>query len=1206
MKSNHNLGADITYKLIDSSIGRYRFTVSLYRNCGGIQFTNEVLEIRKSGFSGSVPMTLTYREEVTPMCKVPDVATNPITNCTSVGNYYGMERCVFQVDYTIGKNIGWAYVGWQSCCRSSSINSISSAGSNSMWIQAAFNTDYVNHSPVFTTEPIPYWCRLRESSYNIGAVDSFDAKYISINGKSVLKDSFQFQLYAPFTSESPTSNIFNGNPTILYNSSLYPTNFLYTTNGVNFNPYNGSITCIPSITQDAVMAMAVSEYRAVPNPNGIGYTRVKIGYVARDIQFTVRDVCDNLTNFSLIKDSSNVDTLLSNTEANTCASIGNKLMLKVVGPVGQYLKIKDKSYIDTSLIKNYQVSVQTNRVGNTDTSYIKILFDKTVSIKDYRFLFKAYYCSSTGYSMDRFIPITINFKSDVVSFQEDTIYTCLGGNLVRLGAYNATQLSWTPQTGIVSATSDSSWIYVAPNTSRMYYANNLASNAICKINDSVFVKVDSCASISGFVFLDVNKNCVKDTLEPILDSQAISIFAQSSGYQASLLTNSAGHYTVFPAANSNYLFKNSNLFFNCSASPSEYPTSIGFTAISKDIPVKDTCVVSNFQSIILQNEACIDDSFKVKINFYKTFGNLKAKIFYGDGDSTMLNWGVHSGNNSQIFSHKYHTTNSFTITIKWYDIDNHLLSTNTINGIKISSCIEGLVFYDMDTTCIYNSTKDTLCRNCHIKVKNLSNSATRSYFSDVNGKFVSPIDLNTNYEIECFEILNCNGGLRKINMPAFTNDTFLKRNIAIRADSMNSTLILNRVGSVSNTGYLNIKLNKSTYNIIGNIPTSYVVTLPAKCSYLYSSSNATTTQAGSQLFVNTNSPNSVDVYLKFDSLISTDTLCFHVKLNKLLNESNLSDNEITFCAPANTSYDPNNKLVAINSNISPNKFTNREDYISYTINFQNTGNAVARDIYLTDKIDTRLDLSTLKIIDNSHAMSVTLDDNRMLKFEFKNIMLIDSVTNANESKGFVCFMIKPIDTLNLNETITNTANIYFDFNSLIITNTAISQYVKIDTIAVIPKYTLSLSVNPANAGNVSGQDSYTKNSIVSINASANTGYIFKDWTENGIFISNSTQFSFPMQKDRNLVANFIANTSSVHQGYIPEFSISPIPAKDILYVNSLYPFKQFKIKLYSIEGKLLRQLENTKSIDISNLVKGFYILKLSTAENTQEFKIQKE
>lgn len=59
----------------------------------------------------------------------------------------------------------------------------------------------------------------------------------------------------------------------------------------------------------------------------------------------------------------------------------------------------------------------------------------------------------------------------------------------------------------------------------------------------------------------------------------------------------------------------------------------------------------------------------------------------------------------------------------------------------------------------------------------------------------------------------------------------------------------------------------------------------------------------------------------------------------------------------------------------------------------------------------------------------------LLSFEFANILLPDSKTNEPASHGFVNFRIKPIRQVKEGEYIENTAEIYFDFNAPVVTNT---------------------------------------------------------------------------------------------------------------------------------------------------------------------------
>ncbi len=76
-------------------------------------------------------------------------------------------------------------------------------------------------------------------------------------------------------------------------------------------------------------------------------------------------------------------------------------------------------------------------------------------------------------------------------------------------------------------------------------------------------------------------------------------------------------------------------------------------------------------------------------------------------------------------------------------------------------------------------------------------------------------------------------------------------------------------------------------------------------------------------------------------------------------------------------------------------------------------------------------------------------------------------------------------------------------------------------------YTVSVAANPSNAGTVSGGGTFTYGQSCTVTASANTGYTFTNWTENGSVVSSNANYTFTVEGDRNLVANFTANTYTV-------------------------------------------------------------------------------
>jgi len=146
-------------------------------------------------------------------------------------------------------------------------------------------------------------------------------------------------------------------------------------------------------------------------------------------------------------------------------------------------------------------------------------------------------------------------------------------------------------------------------------------------------------------------------------------------------------------------------------------------------------------------------------------------------------------------------------------------------------------------------------------------------------------------------------------------------------------------------------------------------------------------------------------------------------------------NPILLCA-----YDPNDKLVSPDRSGETN-YTLFEESLEYTIRFQNTGNDTAFNIIIRDTLDPNLNWNTFRPLSSSHPYTVTRNDQGVLAFDFRNIMLPDSNVNFITSQGFVKFLIDPNSGLSENTVIENTAHIYFDFNAPIVTNTIISTMV---------------------------------------------------------------------------------------------------------------------------------------------------------------------
>jgi photosystem II stability/assembly factor-like uncharacterized protein len=70
-------------------------------------------------------------------------------------------------------------------------------------------------------------------------------------------------------------------------------------------------------------------------------------------------------------------------------------------------------------------------------------------------------------------------------------------------------------------------------------------------------------------------------------------------------------------------------------------------------------------------------------------------------------------------------------------------------------------------------------------------------------------------------------------------------------------------------------------------------------------------------------------------------------------------------------------------------------------------------------------------------------------------------------------------------------------------------------------FTITTSSNSTSYGTTSGMGSYYEGANVTVTAIPNTGYKFLNWTENGLVVSSDANYSFNVENDRNLVANFI-------------------------------------------------------------------------------------
>jgi len=179
------------------------------------------------------------------------------------------------------------------------------------------------------------------------------------------------------------------------------------------------------------------------------------------------------------------------------------------------------------------------------------------------------------------------------------------------------------------------------------------------------------------------------------------------------------------------------------------------------------------------------------------------------------------------------------------------------------------------------------------------------------------------------------------------------------------------------------------------------------------------------------------------------------------NDINLTNNNHSNTQVVVGSYDPNDKMEAHGEQIPFNQFS-QNDYLYYTIRFQNEGTANAINIRIEDFLDAQLDEASIRVVDASHNYIMERVGNHII-WKFDYIQLPSYLENVDLSKGYVTFKIKMKPGFAVGDIVPNTASIYFDTNPAIITNTFTTEFTAALANASFGLENFVLYPNPTNS-----------------------------------------------------------------------------------------------------------------------------------------------
>ncbi len=448
---------------------------------------------------------------------------------------------------------------------------------------------------------------------------------------------------------------------------------------------------------------------------------------------------------------------------------------------------------------------------------------------------------------------------------------------------------------------------------------------------------------------------------------------------------------------------------------------------------------------------------------------------------------------------------------------------NFVNGLNLvlpicpngSSCaptptLSGIVFHDLNANGTYEIGIDTALKQMHV-----SNLLGWNAITTSSGTYHVKLDSGVVNTIKCFPV---HPNYVTINPVVYTNSP-----LSVGSQGSNYNFGVQFMPNIHDVKVAIAKgrarpgfyqwagvtiTNEGTEN---SVNTTLKVLKPSTFTYM-SSTPPASLQIGDTLIWNNININvaqhknfSVNWAVPAGAVLGTP---FSIKAWALTTNADTTpvNNSVNDDGVIQGSYDPNDKTVnAETVNNSP------FDELQYTVRFQNTGTDTAFNIIIRDLLSENLDATTFQMLGASHNYSYQIRDKGLLEVFFQNVLLPDSNTNEPASHGYFQYVIKPKANLNASDSITNTASIYFDFNSPVVTNT-VTTNVTVTALSDVYEINAGIYPNPTtgkftvtlteNAGELLIAD--MKGSIVISSKIKNGSEIDLSSLQNGIYIGRIT------------------------------------------------------------------------------------------------------
>ncbi|MEM6263956.1 MAG: gliding motility-associated C-terminal domain-containing protein [Bacteroidota bacterium] len=323
VSATHITGIDLVYECVSPQNNRYRFDLTLYRDCLGGQagFDATITLFIFNGDNGNLFGTVDINRPFT----TPEIIPADWNRCT--GRVYNLcvEFGLYSTFVTLPPRRGGYDVMWSRCCRNNAVTNIQSAPpqNNSQGVTAFVHVpttaDVVgcNSSPVFRQLPPLFLC--------VNNPFNFDHSAIDPDG-----DSLVYVISNPYgginttgfgtSAINPVINLGNPGGPPPYQNIIYLPGFTYLdpfgTGNFRIDINSGNLTLTPTSQGLFVFALSVLEYR-----NGVLLSENKRDFQINVVQCQPQGTPPTITTNTTGNPNSTADTIYVQPEDTLCYTL---------------------------------------------------------------------------------------------------------------------------------------------------------------------------------------------------------------------------------------------------------------------------------------------------------------------------------------------------------------------------------------------------------------------------------------------------------------------------------------------------------------------------------------------------------------------------------------------------------------------------------------------------------------------------------------------------------------------------------------------------------------------------------------------------------------------------------------------------------------------------------------------------------------------